>query len=85
MSKLNHDLVVQAVEDLLKFSKGETIEKNGEQLKGKKRNFTETVELQVSNGTKGGGEVWFVGGRGWWCCLLVVGVVFLSLMSGGWW
>lgn len=48
MSKLNHDLVVKAVEDLLAFSRGESIEKGGETLKGKKRNFTETVELQVS-------------------------------------
>ena len=48
MSKLNHDLVVQAVDDLLTFSNGGSIEKNGETLKGKKRGFTETVELQVS-------------------------------------
>ena len=48
MSKLSSELLQQAVADILKFSAGETITKNGEELKGKKRNFVETIELQVA-------------------------------------
>jgi hypothetical protein len=35
------------VESLLKFSRGESITYKGKEVKGKKRNFNETVELQV--------------------------------------
>ena len=31
------------------FSEGGTVTKEGEELKGKKRNFVETIELQVSS------------------------------------
>jgi large subunit ribosomal protein L10Ae len=48
MSKLQADLVEQALEKIFAFSKGETIQKDGESLKGKVRKFTETIELQVA-------------------------------------
>jgi len=48
MSKLSQEILSAAVKDILAFSKGEKISKGGEELKGKKRNFTETVELQVT-------------------------------------
>jgi large subunit ribosomal protein L10Ae len=48
MSKINAELLSKAVDDVLAFSAGETITYKGEDRKGKKRNFTETVELQVS-------------------------------------
>jgi len=48
MSKLSNELLDAAVNDVLAYAKGETISKNGEELKGKKRNFVETIELQVA-------------------------------------
>ncbi|RLN66114.1 hypothetical protein BBJ28_00011816, partial [Nothophytophthora sp. Chile5] len=48
MSKLNGDLLAQAVEDILAYSAGETIHLNGDDVKGKKRNFNETIELQIA-------------------------------------
>jgi len=48
MSKLNSQILDKAVTDILAFSSGETIKKGGDELPGKKRNFTETVELQIS-------------------------------------
>ncbi|CEG39708.1 60s ribosomal protein l10a [Plasmopara halstedii] len=48
MSKLNSDLLSQAVDDILAFSAGETVTINGNELKGKKRNFNETIELQIA-------------------------------------
>ena len=59
MSKLNTELLVQSVEDLLAFSKGETIKVGGKEVEGKVRKFTETVELQVR-------DVW-VSRLGMWC------------------
>lgn len=47
-SKLNSALLDKCVQDILAFSSGETITKGKEELKGKKRNFVETVELQVT-------------------------------------
>jgi len=47
MSKLNSDLLTKSVQDILAFSKGETITHNGEEKKGKKRNFLETIDLQI--------------------------------------
>jgi hypothetical protein len=47
MSKLQSDILDQAVADMLAFSAGTTIQKDGADLKGKKRNFMESVELQV--------------------------------------
>ncbi|POM73923.1 60S ribosomal protein L10a-1 [Phytophthora palmivora] len=48
MSKLNSELLAQAVDDILAFSAGETVTINGNELKGKKRNFNETIELQIA-------------------------------------
>jgi len=48
MSKLSTDLLNAAVKDILTFSKGESIMRGGEEVKGKKRGFTETIELQVT-------------------------------------
>jgi large subunit ribosomal protein L10Ae len=47
MSKLQSDLVSQAVDDLLTFSQGGTITKNDVEVKGKKRKFMESIEIQV--------------------------------------
>jgi len=48
MSKLQSDLVSQAVDDLLTFSQGGTITKNDVEVKGKKRKFMESIEIQVA-------------------------------------
>jgi len=48
MSKLQKDLVVKAIDNIFSFSEGGTITKEGEELKGKKRNFVETIELQIA-------------------------------------
>jgi large subunit ribosomal protein L10Ae len=48
MSKVNSELLTRSVEDILKFSQGETIEYKKNDVKGKKRNFTESIELQVT-------------------------------------
>jgi len=47
-NKLNSALLDKAVEDILAYSSGGTITKSGEEVSGKKRNFTETVEIQVT-------------------------------------
>ena len=47
-SKLNAQILEKAIKDILAFSSGETVTKGGEDLKGKKRNFVETVEAQIS-------------------------------------
>jgi large subunit ribosomal protein L10Ae len=47
MSKLDKALVEQAITDILAYSKGEEITVGEKAVKGKKRNFTETVELQI--------------------------------------
>lgn len=46
-SKLNSELVTKAVEDILAYSAGETIKKGDAEIVGKKRKFTESIELQV--------------------------------------
>jgi len=46
--KLNSAILEQAVDDILAYSAGEEIEVNGEAVSGKKRNFVETIELQVT-------------------------------------
>jgi len=51
MSKINSDLLDKSIADLLAFSRGDEISnpKNPkETMKGKKRNFSETVDLQSS-------------------------------------
>jgi len=47
-SKLNSQLLDKSIEDILAFSGGETITKGGEEKVGKKRNFTETIEVQIT-------------------------------------
>ncbi|KAL7530724.1 hypothetical protein ACHAXR_003639 [Thalassiosira sp. AJA248-18] len=46
--KLNSALLDKAVTDILAYSSGESITKGGEDVPGKKRNFTETVEIQIT-------------------------------------
>ena len=47
-NKLNSALLDKAVDDILAYSSGGTLTKGGEDVKGKKRNFVETVEVQVT-------------------------------------
>mmetsp|Transcript_31592 Transcript_31592/g.66908 ORF Transcript_31592/g.66908 Transcript_31592/m.66908 type:complete len:231 (+) Transcript_31592:167-859(+) len=47
-NKLNSALLEKCVSDVLAFAHGETITKGSEEVKGKKRNFTETVEIQIT-------------------------------------
>jgi len=47
-SKLNSQLLDKSIEDILAFASGETITKGGEDVNGKKRNFTETIEVQIT-------------------------------------
>lgn len=47
-NKLNSALLDKAVTDILAFAEGETVKVLGEEKAGKKRNFTETVEMQVT-------------------------------------
>ena len=47
-NKLNSALLDKCLTDILAFANGETITKGGEELQGKKRNFTETIEMQVT-------------------------------------
>ena len=48
MSKLNSELVLSSVESILKYANGEEIVYKGEAKKGKKRKFTESIELQIT-------------------------------------
>jgi large subunit ribosomal protein L10Ae len=48
MSKLNSALLDKAVNDVLGYASGKDVHCNGEDKKGKKRNFTETVEIQIA-------------------------------------
>jgi large subunit ribosomal protein L10Ae len=47
-SKLNSALLEKALDDILSFSKGEEIKMGEKSMKGKKRNFVETVEAQIT-------------------------------------
>jgi len=47
-NKLNSALLDKAIDDILTFAAGESISKGGVEVKGKKRNFTETVEIQIT-------------------------------------
>jgi large subunit ribosomal protein L10Ae len=47
-SKLNSALLDKAITDILAYSTGETVTLNGEDVKGKKRKFVETVECQIT-------------------------------------
>jgi large subunit ribosomal protein L10Ae len=48
MSKLNQDLVSTAVDKILAYSAGESIQVEGKDVKGKKRKFTETIDMQIA-------------------------------------
>ncbi|MGK3747456.1 MAG: large subunit ribosomal protein L10Ae [Bacillariaceae sp.] len=48
MSKLNSALLDKAVKDILAYAAGEDVRVNGQDKSGKKRNFVETVEAQIS-------------------------------------
>jgi large subunit ribosomal protein L10Ae len=48
MSKLNSALLEKALADILAYSAGEEITVAGVAVKGKKRNFTETIEAQIT-------------------------------------
>jgi large subunit ribosomal protein L10Ae len=48
MSKLNTALLEKAITDILSFSAGENVQVSGKDVKGKKRNFTETIEIQIT-------------------------------------
>jgi large subunit ribosomal protein L10Ae len=48
MSKLNSQLLDKAVTDILGYASGEDVHCNGADKKGKKRNFIETVEIQIT-------------------------------------
>lgn len=48
MSKLNSALLEKALEDILAYSRGDTVTINGVEKEGKKRNFMETVECQIT-------------------------------------
>lgn len=48
MSKLNSAILEKAVTDILAYSEGKDVHINGADKKGKKRNFTETIEIQIT-------------------------------------
>lgn len=48
MSKIDSELLTSSVENILKFARGESINFKGAEVKGKKRKFTESIELQVT-------------------------------------
>ncbi len=47
-NKLNSAIVDKAMDDILTFAEGGTLTKGGQELTGKKRNFVETIEMQVT-------------------------------------
>lgn len=48
MSKINKETLASALENLQKFAAGEEITVAGEAKQGKKRNFVETIDLQIT-------------------------------------
>jgi large subunit ribosomal protein L10Ae len=48
MPGLNAALVEKAIDDIIAFSQGKECHFNGEDKKGKKRNFLETIEIQIT-------------------------------------
>jgi large subunit ribosomal protein L10Ae len=48
MSKLNAELLKKSIDDILAFSDGKKITIKGEEVKGKKRKFIESIELQIT-------------------------------------
>ena len=47
-NKLNSAILDKAVDDIIAYSAGETITKGGAEVQGKKRNFTETIDIQIT-------------------------------------
>ena len=47
-NKLNSAIVSKAMDDILAYANGETIKKGGVEVTGKKRNFIESIEMQVT-------------------------------------
>mmetsp|Transcript_9687 Transcript_9687/g.17459 ORF Transcript_9687/g.17459 Transcript_9687/m.17459 type:complete len:231 (+) Transcript_9687:108-800(+) len=47
-NKLNSALLEKAVTDILSYSEGGSITRGGDEIQGKKRNFIETVEIQIT-------------------------------------
>ncbi len=47
-NKLNSAIVDKAMDDILAFAEGGTLTKGGTEIQGKKRNFIETIEMQVT-------------------------------------
>ena len=47
-NKLNSALLDKSIDEILAYAAGETIKRGSEEVKGKKRNFTETVEIQIT-------------------------------------
>jgi|EP00956_Cyclotella_meneghiniana_P007484 large subunit ribosomal protein L10Ae len=47
-NKLNSALLDKTIDEVLAYAAGETITRGGVEVKGKKRNFTETVEIQIT-------------------------------------
>jgi hypothetical protein len=54
------ELLSKSVQNILAYSNGETINVKGDDVKGKKRNFLESIELQVSFFIFETGDVWFM-------------------------
>mmetsp|Transcript_13897 Transcript_13897/g.15837 ORF Transcript_13897/g.15837 Transcript_13897/m.15837 type:complete len:230 (-) Transcript_13897:183-872(-) len=48
MSKINKEVLNQALDDIIAFANGEEVTLQGETKKGKKRNFVETIDLQFT-------------------------------------
>jgi large subunit ribosomal protein L10Ae len=47
-NKLNSALLDKSIDEVLAYAAGETVTRGGQEVKGKKRNFTETVEIQIT-------------------------------------
>jgi large subunit ribosomal protein L10Ae len=47
-NKLNSQLLDRAIDDIIAFANGEEIHHRGEDKQGKKRNFVETVDIQIT-------------------------------------
>ena len=48
MSKLNRTIVDDAVQKIFALSQGKTVTKEGQEVNGKRRKFTETIDLQIT-------------------------------------
>ena len=48
MSKIDAELLTSSVDTILRFANGEKVTVKGEEVKGRKRKFTESIELQIT-------------------------------------